>query len=183
MVLIISSTILSNLLVYILWLLCILLYVMVKCKNPIMAIFMFILLSIAIFLFLILMGAEFLALLVLIIYTGVIAVLFLFTVIIYDLDQMHVIMPRFWGLLGYWVTIVFSLRHCGRLLAESTHNAFATHVGFNSIGGGFSIDIFQLNCLFNKHGVLFLACGLLLFIAIIGSVVITYSFAQSIAKK
>jgi hypothetical protein len=39
-----------------------------------------------------------------------------------------------------------------------------------------TLDIVQLSALFNNHYFLFLTCGLLLFIAIIGSIVITYPF-------
>jgi NADH:ubiquinone oxidoreductase subunit 6 (subunit J) len=58
-------------------------------RNPVFAVFSFILTALLVFTLLLLMGAEFFALLILIIYTGVITVLFLFVVIIYNLRDIQ----------------------------------------------------------------------------------------------
>lgn len=59
-------------------------------KNPVYAVFSFILTAMSTFSFLLLIGAEFFALLILIIYTGVITVLFLFVVIMYNLREINI---------------------------------------------------------------------------------------------
>jgi len=59
-------------------------------RNPVFAVFSFVLTALSTFSFLILIGAEFFALLILIIYTGVITVLFLFTVIMYNLREVNI---------------------------------------------------------------------------------------------
>ena len=59
-------------------------------KNPVYAVFSFVLTAMSTFSFLLLIGAEFFALLILIIYTGVITVLFLFVVIMYNLREINI---------------------------------------------------------------------------------------------
>src|SRR5438105_2328482 len=64
-------------------------------RNPVFAVFGFVLTAFSTFLFLIFIGAEFFSLLILIIYTGVITVLFLFTVIIYNLRDVNINLRNF----------------------------------------------------------------------------------------
>lgn len=66
------------------------LFLILNQKNPIYAVFSFILTVFSVFIIFFIFGAEFLALLVLIIYIGVITVLFLFTVIIYNLRVINI---------------------------------------------------------------------------------------------
>lgn len=171
-------------------------------KDPIIAVFLFILIAIMIFIFLILIGAEFIALLISIIYAGVIIVLFLFTVIIYNLQGINFEIPTIsfrkivqlvhfitWKNILWVISIILTfllvysiwggefagMREPCLVVARHTH----LYPIFSLPSyASYTIDIIQLSCLFNKHSGLFLACGLLLFIAIIGSVVMTYSFIK-----
>lgn len=142
--------------------------------NPVYAVFSVILSALTLFSILLLIGAEFFALLILIIYTGVITVLFLFVVIMYNLREVppyiyNILFNPFFVLMlckGYWINKIITLDVLPLInQTTSIYNMYTS-----------TLDIVQLSTLFNDHYFLFLTCGLLLFIAIIGSIVITYPF-------
>ena len=151
------------------------LFLIIMQKNPVYAVFSFILTALLVFSLLLLMGAEFFALLILIIYTGVITVLFLFVVIMYNLRDIklyihNILFNPFFVLLYaklYWLDNIFSSGY-----AEQVHIARIDWERDNA----WALDVVQFIDLYNDHYFLFFMCGLLLFIAMMGSIVITYPF-------
>lgn len=148
-------------------------------KNPVYAVFSFVLTAMSTFSFLLLIGAEFFALLILIIYTGVITVLFLFVVIMYNLREINIgkILLKFImdpstfliGLKIYWANKICYNTLKPLLLQQmslDTPNLY-------------TLDVVQFIALFNDHYLAFLFCGLLIFIAMIGSIVITFPFYKN----
>jgi NADH-quinone oxidoreductase subunit J len=153
------------------------LFLIVIQRNPVFAVFGFVLTALSTFSFLILIGAEFFALLIIIIYTGVITVLFLFTVIIYNLRDVNINLRNIFfnpilllvGIKIYWASII-----CMNLLRSIITQDL--HVEDELV---YTLDVTNFVELFNEHYILFLFSGLLLFIAIIGSIVITSPFHKS----
>lgn len=146
-------------------------------RNPVFAVFSFVLTALSVFSFLILIGAEFFALLVVIIYTGVITVLFLFTVIMYNLRDANISLhSTFFN--PFWLLVVTKINWaaltCMNVLREIMTETF--HVNDDLI---YTLDIVQFIELFNEHYVLFIFSGFILFIAILGSIVVTSSFHNS----
>jgi NADH-quinone oxidoreductase subunit J len=145
-------------------------------QNPVYAVFCFILTALNIFLLLLLINAEFFALLILIIYIGVITILFLFVVIMYDLREISLSIfivlfnpiICFVGYKIYWLYYIFN----NLIFILFNHNFLLIFV--NQI-----LDLTYAINLFNYYSVLFLFCGLLLFVAMIGSVSITYPFYRA----
>lgn len=151
------------------------LFLIIMQKNPVYAVFSFILTALLTFTLLLLMGAEFFALLILIIYTGVITVLFLFVVIMYNLRDIklyihNILFSPFFVLLYakfYWLNDVFTSGY-----SDLLNIAFWDNARTNT----WALDVVQFTELYNDHYFLFFMCGLLLFVAMMGSIVITYPF-------
>ena len=149
-------------------------------RNPVFAVFSFVLTALSTFSFLILIGAEFFALLILIIYTGVITVLFLFTVIMYNLREVNINLRNIFfnpilllvGIKMYWASTI-----CINLL-----RFIVTQDVHVEDDGVYTLDVTNFVELFNEHYILFLFSGLILFIAIIGSIVITSPFHEASLK-
>lgn len=145
-------------------------------KNPVYAVFTFILTALSVFFLLLLVGAEFLALLILIIYTGVITVLFLFVVIIYNLRNVQISLYKFVFnpvLLAIFYKLYWINSHFLRFIQPLIRQTISI-----SSDNLYTLDVVYFIALFNEHSLLFLGCGLLLLIAIIGSIVITYPFTK-----
>jgi len=146
-------------------------------RNPVFAVFGFVLTALLTFTFLILIGAEFFALLIVIIYTGVITVLFLFTVIMYNLRDVNIKLKTIFfnpimllvGIKIHWVAFT-----CINVLWSFVRDDF--HINDPMI---YTLDVTQFIELFNQQYILFLFTGLILFIAMIGSIVITSVFHKS----
>lgn len=152
------------------------LIIIVMQKNPVFAVFSFILTAMSTFIFLLLIGAEFFALLILIIYTGVITVLFLFVVIMYNLREINIgkILTRFVIDPSTFI-IAFKIYWANKICFNNLHPLLIQTVSLNT-EILYTLDVVQFTALFNEHYVVFLFCGLLIFIAMIGSIVITYPF-------
>lgn len=166
----------ANKLLNILFLLLLLtLFLIIMQKNPVYAVFSFILTALLVFTLLLVMGAEFFALLILIIYTGIITVLFLFVVIMYNLRDIklyihNILFSPFFVLLYakfYWLDTVFRVGY-----ADVLRFAFWDWERPSL----WTLDVVRFTALYNDHYFLFFMCGLLLFVAMMGSIVITYPF-------
>jgi NADH-quinone oxidoreductase subunit J len=145
-------------------------------KNPVYAVFSFILTALFTFLFLLLIGAEFLALLILIIYTGVITVLFLFVVIMYNLRDINISKAVTHFILDPSISILaFKIYWANKICYNNLHPLLVQTISINT-ENFYTLDVIQFIALFNEHYLIFLFCGLLIFIAMIGSIVITYPF-------
>jgi len=148
--------------------------------NPVYAVFSFILTAIIVFALILIIGAEFFALLIIIIYTGVITVLFLFVVIMYnfrvvDLSLTKLIKNPLTYLLSYkmmWLSEI-----CRACWASVLKQQIQMDASF------FTLDVTKFIALFNDHYFLFFMCGLLIFIAMIGSIVITYPFYKHLNSQ
>jgi len=149
------------------------LFLIVFQKDPVFAVFSFILIALISFFLLTLIGAEFLALLILIIYTGVITVLFLFVVIMYNLRNINIYIQAlifnpfiiFLIYKIYWFNKISNNLIC--LLLSQNYYLFTAQ---------YQLDVNKFVDLFNEYHILFLYAGVLLIVAMIGSVVITYPF-------
>lgn len=146
-------------------------------KNPVYAVFSFILTAIIVFLFLLTIGAEFFALLVLIIYTGVITVLFLFVVIIYNLrnTKEKIQLRKYFKNPIFWV-VCYKVKWAADIWWGAGIHIFIAQGRSMENKNLFTLDIIYFIELFNAHYFAFLFTGLLIFIAILGSIVITYPF-------
>lgn len=157
-------------------------------KNPVYSVFSFIFTAIIVFLFFLVIKAEFFALLILIIYTGVITVLFLFVVIMYNLSNFKVkinlnfflVIPFFFFslLLNSFFFKIFDAFKYYNLLNMYVDNLIFLPISITSKLENEPIifDMFSFSVLFNDYFILFLFVGILIFIAMIGSIIITYPF-------
>ena len=153
-----------------------LLFLVVFQQNPVYSVFSFMGLVGGFSVGLALVGAEFLALMVFVIYIGVIAVLFLFVIIMYNLKMVGF---TFSGLGGF----LFALMLGGSKFLWVCYWNLQWISGIGVFENSFVVpDICNFVALFNEHSFLLLFCGLLLFIAMIGSIVITASFTSTFKK-
>ncbi len=145
-------------------------------KNPVYAVFSFIVTAMATFTFLLLIGAEFFALLILIIYTGVITVLFLFVVIMYNLREINIgrVLTQIF-VDPSAVVITLKIYWANKICYNVLYPILEQEV-LLCTDNLYTLDVIQFIALFNDHYLVFLFCGLLIFIAMIGSIVITYPF-------
>jgi NADH-quinone oxidoreductase subunit J len=149
------------------------LFIIVFQKDPVFAVFSFIIIALISFFLLTLIGAEFLALLILIIYTGVITVLFLFVVIMYNLRNINIYIQSlvFNPFVSFLIYKIFWFNKiCNNLIYIMLYQ------NYYSIVCRYNLDVIKFIDLFNEYHVLFLYVGLILLVAMIGSVVITYPF-------
>jgi NADH-quinone oxidoreductase subunit J len=140
-------------------------------NNPVYSVFSFIFVAFIVFNIFLLLGAEFFAILVLVIYTGVITVLFLFVIIMYNLRSIQFTEISIWYsvflVLMFYKLVWFSF---------SLLSSFGVNIRLVSNCLMYTTDVTHFIGLFNGHFILFFFCGLLIFIAMIGSVVLTSSF-------
>ena len=113
---------------------------------------------------------------ILIIYTGVITVLFLFVVIMYNLREINVgkVLTQF-IMDPTNIVIAFKSYWANKICFNCLHPLLVQTVSLNT-NNLYTLDVVQFIALFNEHYLVFLFCGLLIFIAMIGSIVITYPF-------
>lgn len=140
-------------------------------NNPVYSVFSFIFVAFIVFNILLLLGAEFFALLILIIYTGVITVLFLFVIVMYNLRQLNTSEINVWYS-AFFVVLLYKITWMLNAILSSLGCSVRAVSNFLM----FTTDVTQFIAIFNGHYMLFFFCGLLIFIAMIGSVVVTSSF-------
>ena len=155
----------------------------VSCRNPVHSVLALILTFIATAGLFVLLGAEFLAMLVMIVYVGAVAVLFLFVVMMLDVDfaELRVGMSRYLpaGII-FGIVMVFEL---GLLL---TNWKFADSAGRN-IDSPIPINTTNTlalsKVLYTDYIYLFQSAGLILFVAMIGAIVLTFRENKSIKRQ
>jgi NADH-quinone oxidoreductase subunit J len=140
-------------------------------NNPVYSVFSFILVAFIVFTILLVVGAEFFALIILIIYTGVITVLFLFVIIMYNLRVTRFTEVSVWYSV-FLVLLIYKLTW----FSLSLLSIFGPNLRLAANFLMYTADVTHFIGLFNGHFLLFFFCGLLIFIAMIGSVVLTASF-------
>ncbi len=131
----------------------------------------------------ILLGAEFLAMLLMIVYVGAVAVLFLFVVMMLDIDfvELKVGLSRYLpGGIVVGALIVFEL---GLVL---TNWKFSKDVNTNimsPIPEGSSNTIALSKVLYTDYVYLFETAGLILFVAMIGAIVLTFRKNNEVKRQ
>lgn len=151
-------------------------------KNPVQSVLFLIMTFCLAGASLILFQSEFFGLVFVIIYVGAIAVLFLFVIMMLNVKvQSNILIkvnyPLFvvFGCLVYSVVIVF---YDGLKLIFSDNNFNVSSLSFfNNVDGLFNIDVLG-QVLYNYYYLLFLLAGLILLVALIGSVVLTLKFNE-----
>jgi NADH-quinone oxidoreductase subunit J len=128
-------------------------------------------------LFFLLIGAEFFALTILIIYTGVIAVLFLFVVIMFNLRELKT-QVRLVVFNPITIIALVKVFFMYELLLSAVRGLVNTTVPLDA-ANLHSLDVVYFISLFNEHWLPFLLSGLVIFIAMVGSIVITYPYHQN----
>jgi NADH:ubiquinone oxidoreductase subunit 6 (subunit J) len=113
----------------------------------------------------------------LIIYTGVIAVLFLFVVIMFNLRELKTQVRSivFNPITAVALVKVFFMYE---LLLSAVHGLVNTTVSLDATNLH-TLDVVYFVSLFNEHWLPFLLLGLVIFIAMVGSIVITYPYHQN----
>lgn len=145
-------------------------------RNPVFSVFSFLLTIVAIMVFLLFIGAEFFALLILIIYIGVITVLFLFVVIMYNLRDLDISIKVFKVTnVPYFFFLVGKGAFMSYFFLFSLDSLFTFYYDTN-IFDFFTLDLGYCTVLFNSYYLILFLCGILMFIAMVGSVALTYPF-------
>ncbi len=183
-------------------------FLVIRRKNPISAIFAFIIFAIMLYGLLFIIGAEFIALVVIIIYTGVIAVLFLFVVLMYNLHTLNLSWftksfsraKRWRNRIIIFIVVLYMQAPFTAVTASFCNPELAVHARYgiptsifntnkehwsaldDTIISVYVEDVSHLSIIFNQYGIILIICGLLLFIAMVGSIVITYPFSKDFNK-
>jgi len=121
------------------------------------------------------LNLDFFGLIFVVIYVGAIAVLFLFIIMMLDIKDKRVVhFLEFSLLFGCFLFFVFdNFVYSGSIESFSSTNFSLVHLlCFDSIN---NIDFVGM-CLYNEYLICFLISGLILFAALLGSVVLTLSF-------
>ena len=155
----------------------------VTCRNPVHSVLSLIVAFFSVAGLFILLGAEFLAMLVMIVYVGAVAVLFLFVVMMLDIDfaELKIGLSRYLPvgiLIG--ALIVFEL---GLVLSNWT---FAKNVSSNlkaQAPDQVSNTIALSKILYTDYIYLFQSAGLILFVAMIGAIVLTFRKNPEIKRQ
>ena len=155
----------------------------VSCRNPVHSVLALILTFIATAGLFVLLGAEFLAMLLMIVYVGAVAVLFLFVVMMLDVDfaELRVGMSRYLpaGII-FGIVMVFEL---GLLVtnwkfAESARGNIVSPIPMNT-----SNTLALSKVLYTDYIYLFQSAGLILFVAMIGAIVLTFRENKSVKRQ
>jgi NADH-quinone oxidoreductase subunit J len=146
----------------------------VSCRNPVHSVLALIVTFIATAGLFVLLGAEFLAMLIIIVYVGAVAVLFLFVVMMLDIDfaELRVGMSRYLpaGII-FGIVMVFEL---GLLLANWKFSDSAVANIDSPIPINTTNTIALSKVLYTEYIYLFQCAGLILFVAMIGAIVLTF---------
>ena len=155
----------------------------VSCRNPVHSVLALIATFIATAGLFVLLGAEFLAMLLMIVYVGAVAVLFLFVVMMLDIDfaELRVGLSRYLpaGIIFGFV-MVFEL---GLLLANWK---FSDSVAVNidsPMPSNTSNTIALSKVLYTDYIYLFQSAGLILFVAMIGAIVLTFRENPNVKRQ
>jgi len=153
-------------------------------KNPVHSVLFLILSFVNASGLFILLGAEFLAMILVVVYVGAVAVLFLFVVMMLDINFVKLregflqYLP-FGILLGFVLFIELIMIFLSNKLTDMTlieYNAFPV---FKQIGNTREIG----SVLYTKYFYLFQLSGLILLVAMIGSIVLTLRQREGVKKQ
>ena len=131
----------------------------------------------------ILLGAEFLAMLMMIVYVGAVAVLFLFVVMMLDIDfvELKVGLSRYLpGGILVGALIVFEL---GLVVTNWKFSKDITSNILSPIPDGITNTIALSQVLYTDYIYLFESAGLILFVAMIGAIVLTFRNNDKVKRQ
>ena len=156
-------------------------------KNTIHSVFFLILDFISISCLFIMIGAEFLGMIMLIVYVGAVAVLFLFVVMMLNVSQQknkwfeasagysHMPIGILIGIIIFFelIIVIGGWKYKPELLSSISQDIFSTKTNTHSIG----------DVLYTDYIHLFQLCGVILLVAMIGAIVLTYKKRTGIKKQ
>jgi len=156
--------------------------ILIFSKNPAHSVFFLVVVFFCSSVLLIMFGFDFIGLLFLIIYVGAISVLFLFVVMMLDLQVVNLTQKEFYKIgftLFIILPVVFYLLHHFNSSFLFTKIFFldSLFINFDSFS---NIKAFS-QCLFNYFGICIVIAGIILLVALVGSVVLTFNY--NIKKK
>ena len=155
----------------------------ISARNPVHSVLALIVTFISTAGLFVLLGAEFLAMLLMIVYVGAVAVLFLFVVMMLDIDfvELRVGMSRYLpGGIIFGVVIVFEL---GLLLTNWKFSNIANKNIESPIPLDASNTIALSKVLYTDYIYLFQSAGLILFVAMIGAIVLTFRENTAVKRQ
>ena len=146
----------------------------ISCRNPVHSVLALIATFFSVAGLFVLLGAEFLAMLMMIVYVGAVAVLFLFVVMMLDIDfvELRVGFSRYLpaGII-FGAVLVFEL---GIMLGDWTLSASFARNMSSPISTDVTNTIALSKVIYTKYIYLFQSAGLILFVAMIGAIVLTF---------
>ena len=146
----------------------------ISCRNPVHSVLALIATFFAVAGIFVLLGAEFLAMLMMIVYVGAVAVLFLFVVMMLDIDFVELrlgfsrYLPAgiiFGGILVFELGLILGNWKFSRTIASNIQNPISWDV---------TNTIALSKVIYTEYIYLFQSAGLILFVAMIGAIVLTF---------
>jgi len=156
----------------------------ISAKNPVHSVLFLILCFVNASALFVLLGAEFLAMILVVVYVGAVAVLFLFVVMMLDINFIKLregflqYLP-FGALLGIVLLVELSLLFFSNKFTDNKINNFSNSPVF------FETENTKLigNVLYTEYFYLFQLSGLILLVAMIGSIVLTLRDRSGVKKQ
>ena len=156
-------------------------------RNTVYSVFFLILVFVSVSILFIMIGAEFLGMIMLIVYVGAVAVLFLFVVMMLNVGEKTIIPRTRKGLInnisiGSIVGVIIFLellvviggwKYTGTFVSLSSANLSQNLTNTQALG----------NILYTEYIHLFQISGMILLIAMIGAITLTYSKRENIKKQ
>ena len=156
-------------------------------RNTVYSVFFLILVFVSVSILFIMIGAEFLGMIMLIVYVGAVSVLFLFVVMMLNVGEKTIIPPTRKGLInnisiGSIVGVIIFLellvviggwKYTGTFVSLSSANLSQNLTNTHALG----------NVLYTEYIHLFQISGMILLIAMIGAITLTYSKRENIKRQ
>jgi NADH-quinone oxidoreductase subunit J len=150
-------------------------------RNPAHVLFFLILIFVSSSISMVLLGHDFIGLLFIIIYVGAISVLFLFVVMMLDLKAANMITEDFIktiAVLALIILIFITVNDSLNSFVFLFSKEFNVSVNFLEFDNCANINAFG-QCLFNYYAVCVVICGVILLVALIGSVQLCFDYASN----
>ena len=156
----------------------------ISSKNPVHSVLFLIFCFINTSILFVLLGAEFLAMILIVVYVGAVAVLFLFVVMMLDINFVKLKEGFLQYLpialiLGSVLLIELIIVFLSKNLEIFNFVIYLDSPTFSSIGNTRELG----NVLYTKYFYLFQICGLILLVAMIGSIVLTLRTRDGVKKQ
>jgi len=154
-------------------------------RNTVYSVFFLILVFVTVSSLFIMIGAEFLGMIMLIVYVGAVAVLFLFVVMMLNINEQRVKSSLKKGLInnisvGSVVALIIFLE---LLVVVGGWKYKSTFVSLSNIDVGLSNTHLLGNVLYTDYIHLFQISGIILLVAMIGAITLTYSKRENVKRQ